>query len=88
VSPSARDTIEGKIRVRVRVQVDASGNVTEARLESAGPSKYFARLSVEAAREWKFTPSQVQGRPVASEWVLRFGFRRTDTEVIPEQVSP
>lgn len=88
VSPSARDTIEGKIRVRVRVQVDPSGNVTEAKLESAGPSKYFARLSVEAAREWKFTPAQSQGRPVASEWILRFGFRRTDTEVVPEQISP
>ena len=88
VAPSARETVEGKIRVRVRVQVDSAGNVTNARLESSGPSKYFARLAVEAAREWKFTPPQVQGRPVASEWVLRFGFRRTDTEVVPEEVVP
>jgi TonB family protein len=88
VSPSARDTIEGKIRVRVRVQVDPSGKVTEARLESAGPSKYFARLALEASRQWTFTPAQVQGRPVASQWILRYGFRRSDTEVVPEQVSP
>lgn len=88
VAPSARETIEGKIRVRVRVEVDPAGNVTNARLESAGPSKYFARLALEAAREWKFTPPQVQGRAVASEWSLRFGFRRTDTEVVPEEVSP
>ncbi|HUM05346.1 MAG TPA: TonB family protein, partial [Terriglobales bacterium] len=88
VAPSARETIEGKIRVRVRVEVDPAGNVTNARLESAGPSKYFARLSLEAAREWKFTPPQAEGRPVASDWRLQFGFRRTDTEVVPTQVSP
>jgi protein TonB len=88
VSSSARDTIEGKIKVRVRVEVDPAGNVTEARLESAGPSKYFARLSLEAARGWKFTPAQVGGQAVASEWTLRFGFRRTDTEVVPTQTSP
>ena len=88
VAPSARETIEGKIRVRVRVEVDPAGNVTNARLESAGPSKYFARIAVEAAREWKFTPPQVQGKAVASEWSLRFGFRRTDTEVVPNQVVP
>ncbi len=88
VSPSARDTIEGKIRVRVRVEVDPSGNVTEAALDSPGPSKYFARLALEAARGWKFTPAQVRGQAVASQWVLRFGFRRTDTEVVAAQTTP
>jgi len=88
VSPSARDTIEGKIRVSVRVEVDPSGNVTQAKLVSPGPSKYFARLALEAARGWKFTPAQVRGQAVASQWVLRFGFRRTDTEVVPEQNAP
>ncbi len=88
VSPSARDTIEGKIRVRVRVEVDPAGNVTDAKLVSPGPSQYFARLALEAARGWKFTPAQQRGQAVASEWILRFGFRRTDTEVVPEQTSP
>jgi TonB family protein len=88
VSPSARKTIEGKIRVVVRVEVDSSGNVTDAKFVSAGPSKYFGRLSLEAARGWKFTPAQVRGQAVASQWILRFGFRRTDTEVVPEQTTP
>jgi TonB family protein len=88
VSPSARNTIEGKIRVVVRVEVDPSGNVTDAKLVSAGPSKYFARLALESARGWKFTPAQVRGQAVASQWVLRFGFRRTDTEVLPTQTDP
>lgn len=88
VAPSARETIEGKIRVRVRVKADPLGNVTEAWLESRGPSQYFARLALEAAREWKFTPPQAQGRAIPSEWRLQFGFRRTDTEVLPSQISP
>ena len=88
VSSSARDTIEGKIRVVVRVEVDPSGNVTKAKLVSAGPSKYFARLALEAARGWKFTAPQVRSQALASQWVLRFGFRRTDTEVVPTQTDP
>jgi TonB family protein len=88
VSPSARNTIEGKIKVRVRVEVDPSGNVTEARLVSAGPSKYFAQRALEASRGWKFTPAQVGGQSVPSEWSLRFGFRRTDTEVVATQTAP
>jgi TonB family protein len=88
VSPSARNTIEGKIRVRVQVEVDPSGKVTEARLVSAGPSKYFAQRALEAARGWKFTPAQVRGQAAPSEWSLRFGFRRSDTEVIATQTAP
>jgi|SRR5882672_888690 len=88
VSASARRTIEGTIKVGVRAKVDASGNVTEARLVSAGPSKYFARLALEAAREWKFTPAQAQGNAVASEWMLHFGFRRSGTDVVSTQTAP
>jgi TonB family protein len=80
VPRSARNTIHGHVRVGVKVVVDEGGNVTRATLESAGPSKYFARLALEAAREWKFTPA-------SSEWILRFAFGRTATEVTPQRVS-
>lgn len=83
VSPRARATIQGRVRVSVRVAVDASGNVSEATLESPGPSKYFARLALQAAHEWKFTPAQSAGGPVPSQWSLRFAFGRTDTTVVP-----
>ena len=53
VSPSARRTIQGTIKVRVRVDVDAAGNVAKAKLESAGPSKYFSRVAVEATAVFK-----------------------------------
>ena len=84
----ARNTIQGKVKVRVRVQVDASGNVVSAVLDSRGPSKYFARLALDAAQGWKFTPAQAQGQFVASEWILRFTFSRSDTNVVPKQNRP
>jgi len=83
VIPSARRTIEGKIKVRAKVLVDVDGNVTEARLEDAGPSKYFARVALEAARRWKFAPAE--DRSEERKWTLRFMFTRERTTVAAER---
>jgi TonB family protein len=88
VSTGARNTVTGMIRVLVKANVDAAGNVTQAELISPGPSKYFARLSLEAARDWKFKPVLANGRPVSSEWVLRFGFSRRATEGSAKRTAP
>jgi TonB family protein len=79
VSPSARHTIQGTIKVRVRVEVDGAGNVAEAKLESAGPSQYFSRLALEAARAWKFSPLQA-GESGERAWKLQFAYTRAKTE--------
>ncbi len=79
VSPSARRTIQGKIKVRVKVEVDAAGNVAKATLESAGPSKYFSRISMDAARDWKFSPAR-GGESGVRIWKLQFAFSRGKTE--------
>jgi len=81
VLPSARRTIQGRIKVRVKVAVDAAGNVAEAKLESAGSSKYFSRIALEAARDWKFSPAQAGEQGAAREWKLQFAFSRTKTDV-------
>jgi len=88
VPRSAMDTIRGTVRVMVKVAVDPSGNVAEARLDSHGPSRYFAGLALEAARKWKFQPAEVDGRPVSKEWLLQFDFNRTATEAIPVKAAP
>jgi TonB family protein len=88
VSRSARATIQGKVRVGVRVRVDPSGNVAGAKLDSPGPSRYFAELALKAARHWKFDPAKVGDKNVPSEWILRFQFGRTETTAIPARVSP
>src|ERR1700686_5403318 len=80
VSPSARRTIQGTIKVRVRVDVDAAGNVAKTKLELSGPSKYFSRIALEAAREWKFVPAPA-GESGAREWKLQFAFSRAKTGV-------
>ena len=87
VPQSARNTITGKIRVSVRVEVDPSGKVTSAKLASAGPSKYFANLAWKAAQRWEFIPPSVDGQPAPSVWMLRFRFGRTGTEATPERLT-
>jgi TonB family protein len=88
VPRSARDTIRGTVRVGVRIGVDSAGNVTEAELDSPGPSKYFAHLALEAAQQWRFEPPKVEGRNVLSDWLLHFQFTGEGTKVIPVQSDP
>lgn len=88
VLQSARDSIHGTVRVTVTVNVDRSGNVEDADLESPGPSKYFARTALQAAKLWKFKPPKIGSQGVLSTWSLRFEFTRDGTKVIPSQESP
>ena len=84
----ARNSIRGTVKVAVKVDVDRSGKVENAELESRGPSKYFAREALQAAQLWKFKPPMVSGRGVLSTWTLRFEFTRGGTIVVPEQEIP
>jgi len=85
---SARKSIRGTVRVRVKVDVDHSGNVEGAELESRGPSKYFAREALQAAQLWRFRPASVSGKGVLSSWILQFEFTRDGTTVVPTQEIP
>jgi TonB family protein len=87
VSPGARRTIHGKIMVRVKVTVDAAGNVSKAKLESGGTSKYFRRIALEAAQDWKFSPARAGGETDTREWKLQFGFSRTKTEASAQRAK-
>lgn len=88
VLQSARDTIRGTVKVSVKVNVDRSGNVEDAELESPGPSKYFARAALQAAQLWKFKPPSVGSQGVLSTWTLQFEFTRDKTTVVPMQEMP
>ncbi len=79
VSPSARRTIHGKIQVKVKVTVDATGNVTKAKLESGRGSKYFSRIATDAAKEWKFSPAAA-GETGDRDRRLQFGFSRSGVD--------
>ncbi|HXX43510.1 MAG TPA: TonB family protein [Candidatus Acidoferrales bacterium] len=86
VPQKALDTIQGTVKVGVRVQVDVSGNVTDASLDSPGPSKYFANLAMNAARKWKFSP--VADGSSTREWVLRFQFRQDGPKATSSTAAP
>jgi TonB family protein len=69
----ARQTIHGRIRVAVRVIVDSDGKVAAARADQTGPSRYFERLAIEAAKKWTFPPAETEARRIK---VVRFEFSR------------
>lgn len=83
-SPSSLRTIHGRIKIRVRVQVDDKGNVVGEKLITAGPSKYFSRLAMQAAQQWKFTPPAQNGVSAPSQWTILFEYTRGGTS---EQAS-
>ncbi|PYU49352.1 MAG: hypothetical protein DMG53_05455 [Acidobacteria bacterium] len=84
----ARATIRGVVRVSVRVQVDPTGNVAEASLDSAGPSRYFADLALKAARNWQFASPEIGGHSAPSEWLIRFQFSPSGSKAFPKQTAP
>jgi eukaryotic-like serine/threonine-protein kinase len=84
----ARDTIRGKVRLSVKVNVDETGNVTQATLDAPGPSQYFADRTLAAAQLWKFAPAKIDGRSVPSQWLLYFEIDPATTAVHPKQTAP
>jgi TonB family protein len=76
---SALDTIRGTIRVSVRVIVDEQGAVLAATADDAGPSRYFERRALEAAKKWMFAPAKSQEQRVM---LLRFNFTRAGTTAL------
>jgi TonB family protein len=85
VPRSASNTITGKIKVKVRVEVDASGKVTNAALTTPGPSKYFANLALKASQQWEFTAPQSNGQPTPSTWTLLFEFSKVSIKAFPSR---
>ena len=84
VPQTSLDTIQGTVRVSIKVQVDQAGNVVKSDIDSAGPSPYFARLAMQAAQGWKFAPSAQDDQ---RQFVLRFEFRNTGIKASAMQAS-
>ena len=74
----ARNTIIGRVRINVRVQVDGAGSVSQATLEGPAASKYFAGRVLAAAKAWKFPAGEAP-----QSWLLQFELGRDQTRVSP-----
>jgi outer membrane biosynthesis protein TonB len=73
VPQAARRTIRGHLKVWIRVIVEQDGSVFAATPDHAGPSLYFERLAVDAARKWTFPAVDAPSRRIMQ---LRFDFSR------------
>ncbi len=82
------DTIRGHVNVAIRVEVNADGNVSQASIDSPGPSRYFANQALRAAENWKFTPARVNGLAAPSTWLLDFQFTQSQIAVAASEESP
>jgi len=72
-SQGALQTIRGTVRVAIRVTIDQQGKVIATTAETPGPSRYFERISVDAAKKWTFQPASSNEARTA---LLRFHFTR------------
>jgi eukaryotic-like serine/threonine-protein kinase len=73
VPKSASRTISGTIKITVHVDVDSAGKVTSAKITHPGSSAYFAKLAMQAAEHWEFSPS-------SGAWNLRFQFKKSGVQ--------
>jgi serine/threonine-protein kinase len=87
IAAKARNTIDGTVKVNVKVEVNPEGKVTHASLASRGPSRYFSSHALEAARQWTFVAPVQNGRAQASQWTLRFEFRKSATRATAQRNS-
>lgn len=88
VPAKARNTIRGRVRVNIRVEVDANGAVVAAHNESPASSRYFSNLALQAARRWKFEPANASNSVRPTEWNLHFEFVRDPRRPVSVQAAP
>jgi TonB family protein len=73
VPRAAERTIRGHVKVWVRAIVSQDGTVFAAVADRPGPSRYFERLALEAAKKWTFPPEDTSSRRLVQ---VRFDFSR------------
>jgi TonB family protein len=76
VPQRARRTIRGTVRVSVRVIIDQDGSVFAALADRRGPSPYFERLAIDAAKKWTFPAAESNAQRLM---LVKFDFTRDAT---------
>lgn len=73
VSRASLQTIHGTIKVVIRVLVNQDGSVRAASSHISGPSRYFERVALQAAKKWTFAPTNANA---PRTFLVRFNFTR------------
>jgi TonB family protein len=58
--------------VLVQISVNETGEVTDARIIRGHP--LFRDAAIQAAKQWRFKPTELSGKPVKTQGVLSFNF--------------
>jgi len=69
--------------VTVQTLIGETGDVLDAVVASGHP--LLRGAAVQAARQWKFSPTEVSGKPVKLQGILNFNFILVNEEVTPSQ---
>lgn len=72
VYPATAKAARASGPVQVQIAINEAGEVTEAKAISGHPMLRAA--AVEAAKKWKFKPTELSGVPVKTQGVLNFSF--------------
>jgi TonB family protein len=82
VPARAQRSIRGKVRVAVRVIVNNDGTVFATLTDQRGPSRYFERIALDAAKKWTFVAAESDKQRLV---LIRFAFSRegTTAESVP-----
>lgn len=56
--------------VALKIRVDESGQVEEARVDESDPKGFFDEAALRSVRQWKFEPALVKGKTVAM-WITQ-----------------
>lgn len=69
--------ISAPTEIAVTVRIDQTGTVSEATPVATAkiPNRLLASAALTAARQWKFTPGMIRGKPVATDHTIVFEFR-------------
>lgn len=69
-----RSNTEGA--VLVDVIIDEDGSVIEAKVGQARPEGVFEAISLDAARQCKFKPVEIDGKPTKVQYQIPYVFRK------------
>jgi len=67
-----RDGVGGM--VRLRVTIDANGNVLNVVVDKSSRNRNLDRAAMEAARKWKFNPGLKNGQKVGGDVIVPVNF--------------
>ena len=70
----------------IRVQVDASGRVSDSESVDASHAD-FAKAAIQASRHWRYRPLQIAGQPAATELLIPVHFTVQGQARVPIDLS-